>query len=374
MMRVPSRGQPEADAVDVTVDAQRDAAGVDAVVTDAELAHRRVLEMRVHVDTDLGGDPDDACALAMLLGWPGIELLGVTTALEHGGSRAGCVARVLETADRSNVPIASGSETTLTGGTYRSTAEDERYWGTPVRPRRGRPGAFLDLLEDSIAQGATVLALGGLTNLAILELIRPGSLADAHVVAMNGWFDHAGPGLPPWGHEYDFNTQVDTRAAEIVAASARLTLVPLPVAMHSTLKGRDLARLRAAGSLGDLLASQSELHRDDHGFDELAQTWPGLPDDLTNFHWDPVAAAIAVGWNGASVEQRLLATRVEAGVLRFVDDPAGRPHHVVTSVDSTSFDEDFLSAVENAGGIGNTSESSTGRKSGTSGRLGGALQ
>jgi hypothetical protein len=33
-----------------------------------------------------------------------------------------------------------------------------------------------------------------------------------------------------------------------------------------------------------------------------------------------------------------------------------------------------LSAVENAGGIGNTSESSTGRKSGTSGRLGGALQ
>ncbi len=123
-----------------------------------------------------------------------------------------------------------------------------------------RPGAFLDLLLDNITQGATVLAIGGFTNLAMLKLIRPGSLAGVHVVAMNGWFDSAGTAMPPWGHEYDFNTQVDVRAAEIVAASASLTLVPLPVAMHATLKGRDLGRLRTTGPLGDLLAGQSELH------------------------------------------------------------------------------------------------------------------
>jgi inosine-uridine nucleoside N-ribohydrolase len=35
--------------------------------------------MRLHVDTDFAGDPDDACALAMVLGWPGVELVGVTT-------------------------------------------------------------------------------------------------------------------------------------------------------------------------------------------------------------------------------------------------------------------------------------------------------
>lgn len=307
--------------------------------------------MLLHVDTDFGGDPDDACALAMLLGRPDVELVGVTTSLEHGGSRAGCVARVLEMAGRSDVPIASGSDSTLTGGTYRSTAEDPRYWGTPVRPLRHRPGAFLDLLSDNIAQGATVLAIGGFTNLALLEITRPGSLADADVVAMNGWFDVAGLGLPPWGHEYDFNTQVDTRAAEIVAASARLTLVPLPVAMHCALTSRDLARLRAAGPLGELLATQSELHRDDHGLQELARTWPGLPDDLTNFHWDPVAAAIAVGWDGATIEQRRLVTRVEDGVLRFIDDPAGRSHQVVTSVDPMSFDEIFLSAIVASGAV-----------------------
>jgi hypothetical protein len=37
-----------------------------------------------------------------------------------------------------------------------------------------------------------------------------------------------GAGLAcPWGLEMDFNVQWDTRAAEIVAATAELTLVPL---------------------------------------------------------------------------------------------------------------------------------------------------
>jgi inosine-uridine nucleoside N-ribohydrolase len=275
-------------------------------------------------------------------------LVGITTSLEHDGHRAGCVHRVLETARRSGLPIVPGSETTLTGGTYRSTADDPRYWTTPVRPLRDRAGAFLELLADNIAQGATIVAIGGFTNLAVLELARPGSLADVHIVAMNGSFGPAGPGLPPWGHEYDFNTQVDVRAAEIVAATARLTLVPLPVAMRTMIKGRDLAELRATGSLGELLADQSELHRDASGFGELAAAWPGIPDDLTNFHWDPVTAAIAVGWTGAQIEQRLLSTRVENGLLRFVVDPAGRPHDVVTTVDAVSFDEVFLAAVANA--------------------------
>ena len=50
--------------------------------------------MRVHLDTDFGGDPDDACALAMLLGWPDIDVVGITTNLDDGGTRAGCVEHV----------------------------------------------------------------------------------------------------------------------------------------------------------------------------------------------------------------------------------------------------------------------------------------
>ena len=56
--------------------------------------------MRIHLDTDLGGDPDDACALAMLLGWPGVEVVGVTTTMDPGGRRAGYVGRCLDLAGR----------------------------------------------------------------------------------------------------------------------------------------------------------------------------------------------------------------------------------------------------------------------------------
>jgi len=40
---------------------------------------------KVHLDTDLGGDIDDLCALALLLRWPGVEITGITTVIDDGG-------------------------------------------------------------------------------------------------------------------------------------------------------------------------------------------------------------------------------------------------------------------------------------------------
>jgi purine nucleosidase len=51
---------------------------------------------KVHLDTDLGGDIDDLCALAMLLRWEDVEITGITTVAESGGRRAGYVQHVLE--------------------------------------------------------------------------------------------------------------------------------------------------------------------------------------------------------------------------------------------------------------------------------------
>jgi hypothetical protein len=36
--------------------------------------------VKIHLDTDLGGDPDDGCALALLLGWPGVDGAAFTRA------------------------------------------------------------------------------------------------------------------------------------------------------------------------------------------------------------------------------------------------------------------------------------------------------
>ena len=66
--------------------------------------------MRIQLDTDLGGNTDDTCALAMLLGWRGVEITGITTVIDPGGRRAACVAHLLRLAGRDDIPLAAGAE------------------------------------------------------------------------------------------------------------------------------------------------------------------------------------------------------------------------------------------------------------------------
>jgi inosine-uridine nucleoside N-ribohydrolase len=307
--------------------------------------------MRVHLDSDLGGDPDDVCALALLLGWPGVELTGVTTTIDPGGWRAAYVEHCLRLAGRDDIPVAAGAECTLsTQRIATPITNDERYWPRHLAPRPSPPGAALDLLHQSIAMGATIVAIGPYTNLALLEVSRPGTLARTPVVVMGGWVWPPAPGLPDWGPAMDFNVQWDTRAAEIVAdAAARLTLVTLPATLQAHLRCSDLPRLRAAGPLGELIARQSQAYTQDQGMTDLGRDYAALPDDLLNFHYDPVACAVAVGWPGATIEEHRLRPVLDGDTVRFQPDPDGRQTRILTSVDGPAFTESWLSAVEAAG-------------------------
>ena len=301
--------------------------------------------MLVHLDTDLGGDIDDACALAFLLGQPGVELAGVTTVADRAGLRAGYARHCLDLAGRDGIPVIAGAGLSMT--TLRIAEPvigDERYWpgGLPGRPAPA--GAALDLLQRNIERGATLVAIGPWTNLALLEIARPGSLSQAPVVATGGWTGLGG-GLPPWGPDMDFNVQWDSRAAEIVAATADLTLAPLPVTLRAHLRAADLPRLRASGPLGELLARQGAAHGHDYRMAELGRLHAGLPDDLLNFQYDAVACAVAVGWPGATVEEVRLDFVHERGLVRFRPGPAGRPARVLTDLDPGGFAEYWLKAV-----------------------------
>jgi inosine-uridine nucleoside N-ribohydrolase len=305
---------------------------------------------RVHLDTDLGGDPDDACALAMLLGWPGVDIAGITTTIDPGGQRAACVSHCLTLAGRQGIPVVAGEEASLiTRRIARPATADERYWPDDIAPTPSPSGAAPEMLGRSIQQGLTIIAIGPLTNLAQLEISRPGSLGGARVVAMAGWINPPADGLPPWGPERDWNVQWDTHAAQTVAATAGdLTLVPLPVTLEAHLRERDLPRLRAAGPLGKLLAQQSEARRDDEGLAGVGRSHSGLPDDLVNFHPDPVTCAVALGWPGAVIEQMRLRPVMDKDVLRFSPDEGGRATKVIVDIDAKAFGKIWLDAVEAA--------------------------
>lgn len=71
--------------------------------------------MRVHLDTGFGGDTDDACALAYLLGRADVDLVGVTTAADADGRRATYARHLIGLAGR-QVPVAAGAALSSTTG------------------------------------------------------------------------------------------------------------------------------------------------------------------------------------------------------------------------------------------------------------------
>ena len=76
----------------------------------------------------------------MLLGWPGIGLVGITTVSDPDGVRAAYVGHCLVLAGREDVPVAAGagvSLTTLAGAA--PVTGDERHW--PLDLARRPPSA-----------------------------------------------------------------------------------------------------------------------------------------------------------------------------------------------------------------------------------------
>src|SRR3954447_11669552 len=69
----------------------------------------------VLLDTDIGTDVDDLLALALLVGAPEVQLIGVTTVYGDTVLRARMTRLVLDQMERRAVPIGIGARETLTG-------------------------------------------------------------------------------------------------------------------------------------------------------------------------------------------------------------------------------------------------------------------
>jgi purine nucleosidase len=116
-----------------------------------------------------------------------VDLVGVTTCSDPGGLRAGLARYALRLAGREGVPVVAGADSSLGG--YRvppGFSDLDRYWTEPVAPEPLPPGAALDLLARSFEMGATIVGAGPWTNLALLEVTRPGLLASTQLVVMGG--------------------------------------------------------------------------------------------------------------------------------------------------------------------------------------------
>ena len=206
----------------------------------------------VVLDTDIGTDVDDLMALALILGSPEINLIGITTAYGDTRLRAQLTARILKMTGRS-VPIHAGRQTTLSGreiwwagheGVLHDNLDDERYASDDavrflVKTVLDAPGE-IDLV-----------AIGPLTNVA--EAIATDTRFAAsvrHIWIMGGSFGNDEP-------EHNFRS--DTVAARAVFdAGIPTTVTGLEVTRQIHIGSPELARIARSGELGSIVQSEIE--------------------------------------------------------------------------------------------------------------------
>jgi purine nucleosidase len=307
---------------------------------------------KIHLDTDLGGDADDVCALAMLLKWPDVEIIGITTVAEENGRRAGYTKYLLKLAGREDIPVKAGAD--VSGGYYRfkpGYPDENENWPEAIAPLFTPVDEAIELLKHSIEQEALIIAIGQYTNLFLLDQKYPGILKKAKLYLMGGYIYPVREGFPPWGNDFDYNIQLDVQSAKYVLENSNPLLIPLSVTVETAVRRSHLPALKESGKLGELVARQVEtLDRTYQNEEKIGKVYSGVPDDLLNFLHDPLACAIALGWTGPTtgvlLEELPLNFEIKDGYLYesilLKGEPKGKLTQVVTQVDGDAFNEFWL--------------------------------
>lgn len=202
---------------------------------------------RIILDTDIGSDVDDALALALILGSPEAELLGVTTVYGDTLLRGRLAKRFGQLAGH-DIPVHVGAGLPRSGR--------EVWWP-------GHEGSLHDALENETVEpedavsylvrqvsehpgGVDVVAIGPLTNIAAAIEADPSfEMNVGHLWIMGGAF---GTG------ELEHNFRSDDQAAKIVFDSQlNITVTGLEVTRKVEMRRDQLALIAAAGPLGEAL-------------------------------------------------------------------------------------------------------------------------
>ncbi|MDD7583151.1 nucleoside hydrolase [Corynebacterium sp. 32222D000AT] len=306
---------------------------------------------KIILDCDPGHD--DAVALLLALGNPGIDLLGVTTV--GGNQTLDKVTRnaqvVLELAGHTEVPVYPGCSRPLVRDVevaediHGSTGMDVRGIELPEPSVAVEDGHAVDFLIDTVMSNepgtVTLVPTGPLTNIALAARKEPRIVERVREVVLMGGGYHQGN----WSAVAEFNIKVDPEAAHIVFGEAwPVTMVGLELTHQALATAEVEERFRAMGTeLGDFVVGLfgffREAYRENQGFDD-----PPVHDPCTIAYLiDPaivrtVKAPVQVELSGA------LTTGMTVTDFRA---PAGDDCHtqVATTLDHAAFWDLVVEAV-----------------------------
>lgn len=173
---------------------------------------------KILLDTDIGGDIDDAICLAYLLKEPQCDLLGITTVCGEPEKRAAVADAICRVAGR-QVPIVAGLDTTLQPVPLYPTPEGAgvlEQWPHSTYEKGDAPEFLYEKIRENPHQ-VVLIAIGNLTNVATLFTAHPDAVGLLKGLSvMNGYFGQERLPEPL----YNWNSWADPMASKIVFASA----------------------------------------------------------------------------------------------------------------------------------------------------------
>jgi inosine-uridine nucleoside N-ribohydrolase len=265
----------------------------------------------VLIDCDPG--QDDALALLLALASPELDVLGVTAVAGNQtlDKTTANALRVLELAERTDIPVAAGADGPLAGklvvaaDAHGETGLD----GVDLPPPSTEPLAehAKDFLGSKLAASDTavaLVALGPLTNVALLLEAHEEVAEKIERVVLMGGAIHEGNQTP----SAEFNIWIDPEAAARVFESGLdVTMVGLDVTNKAVLSNADADSLRGAGPVAEAAADMVDFYL---GFYNAAYEHGGAP-----IH-DAVALASVFRPDLLTMEDRHVEVDTSDGICR----------------------------------------------------------
>lgn len=226
------------------------------------------------LDCDPGHD--DAVAILLALGSPGVRLLGVTTcfgncSVEDATHNA---LSVLALAGRGDVPVARGAaapmrgETSLGNYVHGVSGLDGPTLPDPIsEPVQETAGQFLAQVLRESDEPVTMVVTGPMTNLGVLLTAEPGLVENIAEVVFMGGSTERGNHTPT----AEFNTYADPEALDVVLRSGLpIRMVGLNLTHQALATPEVVNRMRAM----------------DHAVGQVCAAWMGFFGDSYERIWE----------------------------------------------------------------------------------------
>jgi inosine-uridine nucleoside N-ribohydrolase len=186
-------------------------------------------------DTDICDDIDDTWALALLLQSPEFDVKLVTTAVGNTASKAKTVAKFLEIAGRTDIPIGIGVRQHKGSHRQDAWAKDYKLSSYPGTIYEDGIGALIDAVMNS-RKRMKVIAVGPLPNIAAALEREPRIAEKAEFVGMHGSVYLGYGGSRKVSAEY--NVRAFAKGAQkVFTAPWKMTITPLDTCGLVQLKG-----------------------------------------------------------------------------------------------------------------------------------------